>query len=416
MQKDNQRILVVGAGFAGLSAAYWLGRDGHHVVVIERAPALRDSGAQVDLRAHGIEIVKKMGLIDAVEANQVHEAGFAMIDKHGKVKNRMMANTSGRGTRSITAEYEIMRGDMLRFLYHAAEEHAEFRFDTMIERFEQDDEQVTVHFADGSSETYDLLIGADGQGSRIRRAILDDGAPDPYRRSGVNIAYWIVPRVETDTDVATMYNAPGGRLVIRRSHSETETQVYFFLRDKSDEARAIHRKPLDEQKRFWAGKLEGAGWETGRFLDAIESSDNFYSQEVVQIISDTWHQGRVVLLGDAAHGLPPAGWGVTSSITGAYILAQEMKRSPDHSRAFANYENEMRPFIKTVEPVSFAPMRILLPSTAMGIRFFHAFGKVSRAISQRVAKIRARRSAGREQDKGGWTLPVYDDVATPVAD
>ncbi|WP_155053635.1 FAD-dependent oxidoreductase, partial [Streptomyces blattellae] len=59
MQKNKKKILVVGAGFAGLSAAYWLGRHGHEVVVIERSPTLRASGAQIDLRAQGVDVVKR---------------------------------------------------------------------------------------------------------------------------------------------------------------------------------------------------------------------------------------------------------------------------------------------------------------------------------------------------------------------
>lgn len=419
MQKNKKKILVVGAGFAGLSAAYWLGRHGHEVVVIERSPTLRASGAQVDLRAQGVDVVERMGLLDAVQDRQVHEAGFEMIDGDGRVKSRMMANTSGSGTASITAEYEIMRGDFLRILYDAAKDSAEFRFDTKFERFEQEDEHVKVHFADGSSDTFDLLIGADGQGSRIRRAILPPDSPDPYRRSGVNVAYWIVPRDESDSDVAKMYNAPGGRLVIRRSHSETETQIYFFLRDKSPEARAIHRKPVDQQKRFWAEKLRGAGWQTDRFLDALEPSDSFYSQEIVQIVSDRWHQGHVVLLGDAAHGLPPMGWGVTSSIVGSYILANELERNAEEpSTAFGNYETAMRPFIKSKEPASFASMRILLPSSRLGIRLFHSVGRFARPVMLNISKLRARLSTptGRNRDRGGWALPDYDDLPSPAAD
>lgn len=407
MNNSNQKIVVVGAGFAGLSAAYWLGRQGHQVVVIERSAALRDSGAQVDLRAQGVEIVERMGLLDAVKERQVHEVGFEMIDERGDVKSRMMANTSGRGTESMTAEFEIMRGDMLRLLYDAAREHAEIRFDTTIEHFEQDEEKVTVRFADGSSETFDLLVGADGQGSRIRRAILPDDA-DPYRRAGVHVAYWIVPRVPSDGDFATMYNAPGGRLLIRRSHSDTETQIYFFLRDTSPEARAIHRKDVDEQKRFWTQKLRGAGWQSDRFLAALKTSDNFYSHEIAQIVSDTWHQGRVVLVGDAAHALPPMGWGVTSSIIGSYILAHELQRTPENlPAAFAAYESAMRPFITSIQPPSLRFFRILLPSTRAGIRMLHTVGRAARVLMLSISKVRARFSTGRGRRSGTWTLPDY---------
>jgi 2-polyprenyl-6-methoxyphenol hydroxylase-like FAD-dependent oxidoreductase len=414
---DPQKILIVGAGFAGLSAAYWLGQHGHRVVVIERSPTLRDSGAQVDLRTHGVEIVERMGLLDAVKERQVHEVGFEMIDSTGAVKSRMLANTSGRGAESMTAEYEIMRGDMLRLLYDSAREHAEFRFDTMIEHFDQDAENVTVHFADGSSETFDLLIAADGQGSRIRKAILPTGA-DPYRRAGVHVAYWILPRDASDSDFAKMYNAPEGRLIIRRSHSDSETQIYFFLRDPSPEARAIHRKPIDEQKRFWAEKLAGAGWQTPRFLDALRSSDNFYSHEIAQIVSDTWHKGRVVLIGDAAHALPPMGWGVTSSLVGSYLLAHELERAPeDFSAAFDAYENAMRPFIVSIQPPSLRFFRILLPSSPTGIRMLHTIGRAARVIMLSISTIRARISAAtrRGPRTGKWTLPEYDTPSSPPA-
>lgn len=411
--QNNHKILVVGAGFAGLSAAYWLGRHGHQVVVIERSPALRDSGAQVDLRPQGVEIVERMGLLDAVKERQVHEVGFEMIDADGEVKSRMVANTSGRGTESMTAEYEIMRGDMLRLLYDAAREYAEFRFGSMIEHFDQDEDQVTVRFADGSSENFDLLVGADGQGSRIRRVILPAGA-DPYRRAGVHVAYWILPREASDGDFATMYNAPGGRLIIRRSHSATETQIYFFLRDPSPEARAIHRKPVDEQKQFWAQKLRGAGWQTDRFLEGLTSSDNFYSHEIAQIVTDTWHKGRVVLVGDAAHALPPMGWGVTSSLVGSYLLAHELHRHPaDLPAAFDAYENTMRPFIASIQPPSLRFFRILLPSSPAGIRILHSIGRAARAVILNISKFTARFSAATRQRRGGaWALPDYDDSSS----
>jgi 2-polyprenyl-6-methoxyphenol hydroxylase-like FAD-dependent oxidoreductase len=211
-----------------------------------------------------------------------------------------------------------------------------------------------------------------------------------------------------------MYNAPGGRLIIRRSHSATETQIYFFLRDPSPEARAIHRKPVDEQKRFWAQKLRGAGWQTDRFLEALTSSDNFYSHEIAQIVTDTWHKGRVVLVGDAAHALPPMGWGVTSSLVGSYLLAHELHRHPaDLPAAFDAYENTMRPFIASIQPPSLRFFRILLPSSPAGIRILHSIGRAARAVMLNISKLTARFSAATHQRRGGaWALPDYDDSSS----
>jgi 2-polyprenyl-6-methoxyphenol hydroxylase-like FAD-dependent oxidoreductase len=141
------------------------------------------SGAQIDLRAQGIEAVKRMGLLDAIRGKLVDEAGVSFVDSQGKTKATIMANKSGKGAQSLTSEYEIMRGDLVRILYGATKDNVEYVFGKTVERFEQDEKQVVAHFSDGSSDTFDLLVGADGQGSRIRKAILPPDSPDPYRPS-----------------------------------------------------------------------------------------------------------------------------------------------------------------------------------------------------------------------------------------
>jgi 2-polyprenyl-6-methoxyphenol hydroxylase-like FAD-dependent oxidoreductase len=78
------KILISGAGVAGLATAFWLTRGGHEVVVVERFPALRASGAQIDLRGQGIEAVERMGLLDTVRSALVHEPGVAFVDGSGR--------------------------------------------------------------------------------------------------------------------------------------------------------------------------------------------------------------------------------------------------------------------------------------------------------------------------------------------
>ena len=77
----------------------------------------------------------------------------------------------------------------MRILYDATKEKVAYIFGKTVERFEQDKKQVVAHFSDSSSDTFDLLVGADGQGSRIRKAILPSNSPDPYRRLGLHMAY-----------------------------------------------------------------------------------------------------------------------------------------------------------------------------------------------------------------------------------
>jgi 2-polyprenyl-6-methoxyphenol hydroxylase-like FAD-dependent oxidoreductase len=398
------KILVCGGGCAGPALAYWLACSGHHVVVVERFPALRASGAQIDLRAQGIEVVKRMGLLDVVRGKLVDEAGVALVDSQGKTKATILANASGKGAQSLTSEFEIMRGDFVRILYGATKDNVRYIFGKTIERFEQDEKQVVAHFSDGSSDTFDLLVGADGQGSRIRKAILPSGAPDPYRRLGMHMAYWFIPRIETDTNIRKTYNSPGGRMIMRRSHSQTETQVYFFLRDDVNELSSIPGTPVEQQKEFWTHRFRDAGWQTERFLEGMKTTENFYCQDVVQIRTDAWSEGRVVLLGDAAYCPSPfSGMGTTGSLVGAYVLAGEINQNPDNlPQALANYDKTLRPFVQEIQKVNPFLLRLGIPETQWGISILHFMAGLLCFL--RIPALIARFS---KKEKGGWNLPEY---------
>jgi 2-polyprenyl-6-methoxyphenol hydroxylase-like FAD-dependent oxidoreductase len=164
------KVLICGGGCGGPALAYWLTRSGHQVTVVERFPALRATGAQIDLRAQGIEVVKRMGLLNAIRSKVVDEEGISFVDSQNRTKATIMANKSGKGAQSFTSEYEIMRGDLVRILYDATKDNVDYIFGITVERFEQYDDRVEVHFSDGQTGTYDLLVGADGQGSRIRKS------------------------------------------------------------------------------------------------------------------------------------------------------------------------------------------------------------------------------------------------------
>ncbi|KAL2867415.1 monooxygenase [Aspergillus lucknowensis] len=397
------KILICGAGCAGPALAFWLARTGHIVTIIERAESLRDTGAQIDLRAQGIQVAKHMGLLETIREHLVDEVGMSFVDSDDNVRATVMANTSGKGAQSLTSEYEIMRGDLVRILYDATKENVTYRFGITLERFEQDDTGVIAYFSDGTSGQFDILVGADGQGSRIRQAILPEDA-DPYRRLGLYIAYWFIPRTETDSNVRKTYLSPGGRMIMRRSHNASETQVYLVLRDDSAELRSLPRAPVEQQKEFWTQRFQGAGWQTDRFLEGLKTTPSFYCQEVVQVRADTWHKGRVVLLGDAGYCPSPfSGMGTTASLVGAYVLAGEINQhANDLVQAFQNYEETLRPFVDEIQKMNVSLLRLAIPQTQWAITILQYFFTLLCFL--RVPDLVARFSS---EDSGGWKLPEY---------
>jgi 2-polyprenyl-6-methoxyphenol hydroxylase-like FAD-dependent oxidoreductase len=402
------KVLICGGGCAGPALALWLVRLGHEVVIVERFPVLRASGAQIDLRAQGITAADRMGIIPDVRERSVDEAGMAIIDEKGRAWATIMANTSGKGPQMPTSEYEIMRGDLVQILYEKTRTDVKYIFGKSVERFEQDNDKVEVYFSDKTSEAYDLLVGADGLGSGIRKLLLPD-VVDPYVHTGFHIAYWIVPRISADNNLSEDYNAPGGRQIQRRSHSPTETQAYFILKDEAPEIREVHRASEAAQKEFWRQRFRDAGWQADRFIEGMETTSNWYSSEIAQVRVDRWHKGRVVLLGDAAHcASPMSGMGTTGAFVGAYVLAGELSRSPGNvETALVNYEKTLRPFVDVVQDVNFGLRRMFMPDTAWGIsvgRWFMWF-----VCLIRVPQLFAMWS---NEGNGGWSLPEYPALMT----
>ncbi|MFG2469702.1 FAD-dependent monooxygenase [Streptomyces canus] len=372
------------------------------MTVTERFPTLRAAGAQVDLRGQGIEAVRRMGLLDAVRDKLVDEAGVAFIDARGQAKATIMANTSGKGRQTLTSEYEIMRGDLVRILHDATRNDTEYVFGKSVDGFEQDEHKVVAHFSDGSSGEFGLLVGADGQGSRIRQAILPEGF-DPYWGLGMHMAYWFVPRIASDSNVRDTYMVPGGRQIMRRSHNPTETQVYFVIREESEEASAIHRAPVERRREFWASRFRDAGWQTERFIEGMETSAFFYSQEIVQVRTDTWSKGRVVLVGDAAHCASPySGMGISGALVGAHVAGEINRHPGDLPTALANYAHALRPFVNEIQgEVNPRLLRLGMPMTQRAIDLFQA--TTALACFLRIPDLTARLS---KEDRGGnWQLP-----------
>lgn len=399
------KVLICGAGCAGPALAFWLVRAGHAVTVVERSPDLRTSGAQIDLREQGIDIARRMGLLEKIRARTVDEAGVSLVDERGNVLGALMANKSGQGAQSFTSDYEIMRGDFVQLMYEETADRVEYVFGKSVESHEQSEKSVVARFSDGTTGEFDILVGADGQGSRVRKAILPEDAPDPYRRFGLHASIFYVPRAETDTNVAEALATTGGRMIMRRTHSETQSHVVLFARDDSLELSSVRKAPVEEQKEVWGRMFSDVEGQTSeRFVKEMKVSENFYCQEAVQVRIPSWSKGRVVLLGDAACCASPfSGFGLSASLIGSYILAGEICRSPEEPcLAFNKYEETLRPFMEGVQN---GASPLWLPKSWWGVGIMRAV--IRTVFFLRIPQLLMRFSSGA---KDGWVVPDYPEL------
>ena len=347
----TREILISGAGIAGAAAAYWLREAGFIVTVVERAPTPRPGGQTVDLRGAGRIVVERMGLLGQIRAMTVTQRGIAWVDASGRHRAEMPVDAfQGHG---LVSADEILRGDLGAILYEAACPGVSYLFDDTITTLEQHTDGVLVTFEKADPRRFDLVVGADGLHSVVRR--LAFGAqPNALQPLGLLNAWFTVPaEVELD-NWYLMHNAPGGRVIsIRPGRLPNEQKAALSVRSTESYDRGDIAAQLGLLERHFAG----VGWEARRLLRAARSARDFYLDSMAQVRLDRWSRGRVVLLGDAGYcPTPLTGLGTSLALVGAYILAGELAATFDDTTAaskrhavqgaFDRYETRMRPYVE----------------------------------------------------------------------
>ena len=372
------RVLISGAGISGPVAAYWLSKAGAKVTVVERASSLRTGGQNVDIRGHGLIVLKRMDLEQTVYDNTTEELGLRFVDTSNVTKAEFPAT----GDQSFSAEVEIMRGTMASLLYEKTKDCAEFVFGTYITNITEKEDHTTVEFANGRSpQDFDLVIAADGQSSTTRSILFGDASKDDVKSLGQFMAWFKMPQIESDDRWARWCNTPGRRCTFIRPDTKNKNdfvRVVIAIIGHEDELRPALQSSITEQKALWRKMFSGSVYQEERILTAVDEADDFYMQEVVQVKTEKWYNGRTVLTGDAAYAPSPiSGIGTTLAITGPYVLAGEIAKQPhDVPAAFKAYEDKMRPFVTKGQKIAPGAPWIANPETAWGISILYGLGNL----------------------------------------
>ncbi|MGC4087229.1 MAG: FAD-dependent monooxygenase [Polyangiaceae bacterium] len=208
-----KRVLISGAGVAGPALAFWLSRFGYRVTLVERASALREGGQAVDFRGpvHRT-VLERMGLWGALEQLRTQPQAMAFVDAQGEPYVRLPEVM-------MAGDLEVLRGDLCRLLYERTERDVDYRFGERIVALQEEDAGVTVDFEHAARERFDLVIGADGLHSGLRRLAFGPETAH-LRHHDYRIASFAAPHLRGKSGLTEVYSVPG-RAVSRQRWART---------------------------------------------------------------------------------------------------------------------------------------------------------------------------------------------------
>jgi 2-polyprenyl-6-methoxyphenol hydroxylase-like FAD-dependent oxidoreductase len=348
---EARQILIVGGGMGGLCLAVALHRQGFAPELIERAPSWQAIGAGIVLHANGVRAMRLLGMGAAVEQIGAPLPRWGFFDQHAEP---LCHTDLGKLWGQVGPCLGTARIHLQEAMVTAAAVPA--RLGVALTSLDQDGAQVTAGFSDGTSRAYDLVVGADGIHSAVRRLIGVSGEPD-Y----AGLVAWrnVIPsRPEGVAELMVLLG--DGRFVgvVPVGNESTYSFGAIVTEPMHD--------PLPGRLERFRDRFSGFGGPVPECLAALEWDEQLHFGPIEWVDLDSWHAGRVVLIGDAAHAAPPhMGEGGSMAIEDALVLAEVLRDAGTVEAALHAFERRRRPRVGWVQAQSRAAAKAwVLPPDA----------------------------------------------------
>jgi 2-polyprenyl-6-methoxyphenol hydroxylase-like FAD-dependent oxidoreductase len=317
-------VLVVGGGVAGLTAAAALHLHGFRTELVERQQTWPTSGAGFLVQANGMRMLRLLGLADGVANAGSIVCRWQFCDDQGEVLSETDLQELWADAGPCVG---IERPALQRALLPGVAD-LRYRLGTSVISLVQDDRRVTVGFSDGSTEDYDLVVGADGVKSTVRALVLSAAAP-----SDLGAMNWrsIAPMRPAGLTELQMHLGEGCMFGLVPVGCGRTYGFAYVIQPRL-------RDPLEGRLQRLRDRFATFGWRVQEYLASLERDDQVICSAMEWIETEKWHTGRVVLVGDAAHASSPMmGQGGCMAMEDACVLAEELRAATTVHGALASY-------------------------------------------------------------------------------
>ncbi|GIJ45187.1 FAD-dependent oxidoreductase [Virgisporangium aliadipatigenens] len=359
------RVIVCGAGIAGLALAQRLAAQGAEVTVLERASGPRAGGYMIDFFGPGYDAAEAMGVLPRILELGYRVDELAYCDESGRRRAGLRYAQFARaaGGRVVS----VLRPDLERALREHLGGHVDLRYGRTIAAVDDRVDGVTVTLDDGDELTAGLLVGCDGIHSAVRALVF--GPEREYlRHLGFHTAAYSFADPAARAEI-------GGRMCM--TDSLDRAMGFYGLRDGRVAVFSVHHSAdpalPDDPRAALRREFGRQGWLVPRALAACPPSEGLYYDQVAQVVMPSWSRGRVALLGDAAYAVSLlAGQGAALAVAGAYLLGEHLARAASVEAALAGYERALRPVVLDRQETARKGVRWFAPTTRGRLRLRRA--------------------------------------------
>jgi 2-polyprenyl-6-methoxyphenol hydroxylase-like FAD-dependent oxidoreductase len=322
---------------------------------------LREGGYAIDFMGAGYDVAEKMDIETQLQKVDIDFSKLSFVDKNNKEKGTMNYQKiknflNGRA-------FTLLRSDLAKVIYNSLGKDTEVIFGDTINNIEQDDEKVVVTLRSGTKRNFDLVIGADGLHSNVRKLVF--GKETQFEKYyGYYTSSYTINNFSVGNDRFSMYNVPYKQVAVY-SNKESQTTTFFIFTSPEK----LPYSGVEKQKQILKSEFEHSGWKCPELLSEMDSATDFYFDSISQIMMEKWSKGRVSLVGDA--GYCPSllsGKGSTLAMVGAYILAGELKEANgNYQEAFKQYGILFKPFMDKKQKAARFFAKSFIPKSNFGI-------------------------------------------------
>lgn len=358
----TKKVLIVGLGIAGMSTAIALQKKGWTPIIVERSKERRTGGYFIGLQEAGKEAAKNLGILDQIHTrNPKRSASWDILDDGSRIRVAGFAD-------QVTQPSVLLRGDIEAGLWQGVKDNIEVRYHTTPTAIQNIDDAVQVNLRQGEGstakeyqETFDLVVGADGLRSTVRKLVFGPHEYFMHSLDAMICAYQLKDEIKN-------FPQQDGIMICEQQRAlwvfplEDHTPTALFTYRTKDLDAQFKKSPVETLREVYAG-MDNMGI-IAEALDDLSQSKDYLFDSVHTVKMDKWSKGRVVLVGDAAWCMTLySGMGATGGIKGGYELAEALDKYDDLNAAFAAWEKIMRPMVNLHQRTIKIKSEVFVPST-----------------------------------------------------